>query len=209
MDKYDLVLDIIEHPENYTSGQLKEILSDPETRAIYNLLCKTSSAINARQEPDIDAEWEKFTTHPTRPRRTFLWFGNRAASIATLVGTSIVAIAAGISITVSIIDHTSNEDAVETTIAPATATTTTDSIINDSIGSTPKPILFENETLAAIMTEISKVYGVEVEYANKDAASLHLYYKFDPSLSLNEVLKQLNTFEQINIKQDGNLLTIL
>ena len=59
------------------------------------------------------------------------------------------------------------------------------------------------------MTEISKVYGVEVEYNNKDAASLHLYYKFNPSLSLNEIIEQLNTFEQINIKQDGNHLTIL
>lgn len=209
MDKYDIVLDIIEHPENYTSGQLKEILSDPETRATYNLLCKTSQAINSRQEPDIDAEWDKFTTHTTHSRRSFLWYGNRAASIAAIVGTSIVAISACITITVSLINHSSKPDAVDTTTMPATSATTTDSIINDSIGTTPKPILFENETLATIMTEISKVYGVEVEYNNKDAASLHLYYKFNPSLSLNEIIEQLNTFEQINIKQDGNHLTIL
>ena len=35
MDKYELVLDIIEHPDKYTSEQLQEIMSDPETRKIY------------------------------------------------------------------------------------------------------------------------------------------------------------------------------
>ena len=29
MDKYDLVLDMIEHPENYTSEQLAELLAGP------------------------------------------------------------------------------------------------------------------------------------------------------------------------------------
>ena len=53
MDKYELVLDIVEHPEKYTSEQLAEIMSDPETREIYNLLCKTDSAIEANEEVDI------------------------------------------------------------------------------------------------------------------------------------------------------------
>ena len=59
MDKYDLVLDIIEHPEKYTSEQLAEIMSEPETREIYNLLCKTESVIKGYEEPDVSAEWEK------------------------------------------------------------------------------------------------------------------------------------------------------
>ena len=58
--KYDVVLDIIEHPENYTPEQLTEILSDSETREIYNLLCKTDSAIEAGREIDVDAEVETF-----------------------------------------------------------------------------------------------------------------------------------------------------
>ena len=45
--KYDLVFDLIEHPENYTSEQLAKILSDPETREFYRLLCLTDSAIEA------------------------------------------------------------------------------------------------------------------------------------------------------------------
>ena len=59
MDKYDLVLDIIEHSEKYSSEQLAEIMSEPETREIYNLLCKTESAIKDSEEPDVSNEWEK------------------------------------------------------------------------------------------------------------------------------------------------------
>ena len=47
MDKYDLVLDIVEHPEKYTSEQLAEIMSDPDTKEGYNMLCKVDSAIEA------------------------------------------------------------------------------------------------------------------------------------------------------------------
>ena len=73
MDKYELVLGIVEHPEKYTSEQLAEIMSDPETKEIYNQLCKVDSAIEADKEIDVDAEWEDFSEkHSVRCRRTFL-----------------------------------------------------------------------------------------------------------------------------------------
>ena len=68
--------------------------------------------------------------------------------------------------------------------------------------------MFEDESLESIMKEITGAYGIEVRFTNKEVASLHLYYKLDPSLPLNEVIEQLNTFEQIDIRQNGNILTI-
>ena len=96
MDKYALVLDIVEHPDKYTTQQLSEILSDPETREIYNLLCKTESAVTFNNHKiDVDAEWERFAAKRAgHRRRFFMWAGNRAASIAAIVGTSIAAMAA-------------------------------------------------------------------------------------------------------------------
>ncbi|MDE6094773.1 MAG: DUF4974 domain-containing protein [Muribaculaceae bacterium] len=211
MDKYELVLDIVEHPEKYTSEQLAEIMSDQETREIYNLLCKADSAIEAGKEIDVDAEWEDFSEkHAVRPRRSLFWVGNRAASIAAIVGTSIVAVAAGIAVTVAVIDHKPEPVAENVVVAPSAVTVSTDTITteNDTVMVNLTPIVFENESLEKIMKEVAVVYGVEVKFSNADAASLHLYYKFDPSLPLNEVVEQLNTFEQINIKQNGNTLTI-
>lgn len=211
MDKYDLVLDIIEHPDKYSSEQLAEIMSEPETREIYNLLCKTESAIKDSEEPDVSSEWEKFSdSRLVRARRVFSWFGNRAASIAAIVGSSIVAVAAGIAVTVSVIDHKSEPIAENTAVAPSAVAISTDTIATkcDTVNVNMTPVMFENEPLEKIMNEVAKTYSVEVKFKDENVASLHLYYKLDPSLTLNDVIEQLNTFEQINIRRNGNTLTI-
>ena len=211
MDKYDLVLDIIEHPEKYTSGQLAEIMSDSETREIYNLLCKADAAIEANEEVDVDAEWENFSEkHAVRPRRSKFWFGSRAASIAAIVGTSIVAVAAGIAVSVATVDNKPKPSAENIAVAQSVTTVSADTLTahSDTALVNLIPIMFENEPLEKIMEEVAVVYGVEIAFNNKEAALLHLYYKFDPSLPLTEVVEQLNTFEQIKIKQNGNILTI-
>lgn len=211
MDKYDLVLDIIEHPDKYSSEQLAEIMSEPETREIYNLLCKTESAIKDSEEPDVSSEWEKFSdSRLVRSRRVFSWFGNRAASIAAIVGSSIVAVAAGIAVTVSVIDHKSEPFAENTAVAPSTVAISTDTIATkcDTVNVYMTPVMFENEPLEKIMNEVAKTYRVEVKFKDENVASLHLYYKLDPSLTLNDVIEQLNTFEQINIRRNGNTLII-
>lgn len=211
MDKYDLVLDIIEHPDKYSSEQLAEIMSEPETREIYNLLCKTESAIKDSEEPDVSSEWEKFSdSRLVRSRRVFSWFGNRAASIAAIVGSSIVAVAAGIAVTVSVIDHKSEPFAENTAVAPSAVAISTDTIATkcDTVNVYMTHVMFENEPLEKIMNEVAKTYRVEVKFKDENVASLHLYYKLDPSLTLNDVIEQLNTFEQINIRRNGNTLII-
>ena len=211
MDKYELVLDIIEHPEKYTSLQLAEMMSDPETREIYNLLCKADSAVEANKEIDVDAEWIDFRDrHPVRNRRTSFWTGSRAASIAAIVGTSIAAVAAGIAVSVAVIDRKPEPVAENVTVAQDVTAVSSDTSTADSdtVRISLNPIMFENEPLEKIMKEVAGAYGVEVRFNNKEAALLHLYYKFDPSLPLNEIVEQLNTFEQIKIKQNGKILTI-
>lgn len=211
MDKYDLVLDIIEHPEKYSSEQLAEIMSEPETREIYNLLCKTESAIKDSEEPDVNTEWEKFSnSRQVHSRRVFSWLGSRAASIAAIVGTSIAAVAAGIAVTVAVIDYKPEPIAENTADTPPAIAESSDTITNkcDTVNESLTPVMFEDTPLEVIMKEVAKAYSVEVKFEDANVASLHLYYKFNPSLTLNEVIEQLNTFEQINIRRNGNTLTI-
>ncbi len=219
MDKYELVLDIIEHPENYTSEQLTEILSEPQTREIYNLLVKTRSVVDTYAAPDVDAEWVRFSSeHGERRARRgfFLWTGSRAASIAAIICVSAVAVAAGIAVTFAVSEHraaTVAETANVKTevIAPtlsAEVTAVKESEHGDTIMADMTPVMFENEPLETIMKKIAEAYGVEVKFNNKEAAALHLFYKFDPALPLGEVIEQLNTFEQINITRNGDILNI-
>lgn len=99
MDKYDIVLDLIEHPAKYTPERIAEILSDPEAREIYNLLCKADSTLESTDaEVDVDAEWQKFSQCHKKPKFQFLWSGSRAASIAAIAFTSLAAVAIGITV---------------------------------------------------------------------------------------------------------------
>lgn len=208
MDKYNLVLDIIEHPGDYTTGQLQDILSDPEAKEIYTLLCKAGDAVRTVEEPDVDAEWDAFSQ--SHSRRHYLWRGSRAATVAAIVGTSLVAVAAGIAFTVALTVHKPDPVVGEVTATSSDMSVAADSLParEDTLKVNPAPVMFENEPLEKIMKSVASFYGVEVKFNNRSASTLHLYYKLDPSLSLNEIVEQLNTFEQIDIRRSGNLLTI-
>lgn len=225
MDKYDLVLDIIGHPENFSQKQLKELLADKETREIYNLLCKTSSAVNHEcDSPDADAEWEAFKTQrlkgdgnesakPARLQMLTSWLSSRAASTAIVVGLSITSIAAiGIGIKM-MADR--QQTAAKETVADVKPLATQAAAEGDTIQNATRqkpapaePIVFENATLETIMTAVGEYYGVSIRYANAEAKSLRLYFRLDASLPLAEVTGQLNTFDRINITLKDNTLTI-
>lgn len=211
-NKYDIVLDIIENHEKYTSNQLDEILSDPETRQIYNLLCKTDSAIESDKTVDVDAEWEKFSRHRTGSRRSaFMWRGRRAASVAIIISISIAAIAAGIAIGVAVKDRNQEISNGEKTEVTSLSGTKSDELITesqDSIKTVTSPVMFEDASLEEIMKTISAAYGVDVTFRKNETATLHLFYRLDPTLPLDEIISQLNTFEQINISRTGNNLII-
>lgn len=213
MDKYEHVLDIIEHPENYGEDNLREIMSDKETREIYNLLCKTEGVPGMEQKPDIAAEWKNFIeAHSTRGSRFFGRRASRAASIAVIVCTSILAVGAGIAVTVAIKGHRQETRAMaETTISTPSEGTSADIVTagTDTVTEAKaSPVMFENETLEKVMKTIGAMYGAEVKFDNEESARLHLYYRLDPNLSLEEVISQLNTFEQINIEHKGKQLIV-
>lgn len=213
VNKYDLVFDLIDNPQKYSADRLTEILSDPEARQIYNLICKTDSAIQANRPVDVDAEWKRFSqTNVVRRRRHFsAWFGSRAASIATIVCTSIAAVAAGIAATVAVIEYKS--DPTETGEAQCSASSTTASstavaVPTDTSTVDMTPIMFENDSLETIMKAIGRTYNIAVSFGSDEVASLHLYYKFDPALPLDEIVSQLNTFVQIDIRQEADMLYV-
>lgn len=64
MDKFESLLNAIEHPENYTPDELERMAFDPETSEIYRALCAARSSAfsgNMLEEDDVEKEWEKFS----------------------------------------------------------------------------------------------------------------------------------------------------
>lgn len=63
--KWDLLLDLLEHPEKYSETQKDELLGDEEVSELYQQLVETRQSLDfakSKEEmkmPSIDAEWEK------------------------------------------------------------------------------------------------------------------------------------------------------
>lgn len=63
--KWNLLLDLLEHPEKYSETQKDELLGDEEVNELYQQLIETRQSLDfakSKEEmkmPSIDAEWEK------------------------------------------------------------------------------------------------------------------------------------------------------
>ena len=63
--KWDMLLDLLEHPEKYSEIQKDELLGDEEVNELYQQLIETRQSLDfakSKEEmkmPSIDAEWEK------------------------------------------------------------------------------------------------------------------------------------------------------
>ena len=215
MDKYDLVLDLIEHPAKYTPERIEEILSDTQSEEIYNLLCKTESALAAADDNvDVDAEWQTFTRRHNKTKSRFHWSLSRAASIAAIAFTSLAAVAIGITVAVRSFTPEPQEREITTETSVADAGANYQSVSKDSeavVEATAvpgSPVLFEDAPLEEILNLVAEIHGVTVEYRTAETAQLHLYYKFDPNLPLRETIEQLNTFGQIDIRITGKKILV-
>ena len=63
--KWDMLLNLLEHPEKYSETQKDELLGDEEVNELYQQLIETRQSLDfakSKEEmkmPSIDAEWEK------------------------------------------------------------------------------------------------------------------------------------------------------
>lgn len=216
-DNIDRLLNALEHPENYSDAEVEQLLTDPEAREVYDMLHKAADASAPVPEINIDDEWRRFEAkHPKCSPLIFRWLSfvasrNAAAVVIALVGTLAV-VAATIGVTHYF--NANNEMAKTEQTAPQKQTAIADSNVapTDTITAetTPLPetIVFKGENLEKILADMSGYYGVTVKFNQDAAKSLQLFFEWDQSLPLKEVVEQLNNFEQINITLTDKVLTV-
>lgn len=216
-DKIDRLLDALEHPENYSDAEVEQILSDPQAREVYDMMRKTADASAPVPQINLDEEWQRFEAKQTRRKPVILrWLPfmasrNAAAVVLALVGTLAV-VAATIGVTHYIGTQKDLAQTQQTEQQEQTAVAKTDIAPADTIPTEvaplPETILFKGETLETILSDIARYYGVTVKFNQDAAKSLQLYFEWNQALPLNEVVEQLNNFEQINITLTDNVLTV-
>ena len=215
MDKFEKILDIIDHQEKYSDEEIREILQDEECRKLYQTMMEVDSALeNSSPIINVDEEWEKFSqehqlqekaTHPITSWRKL------AASIAGFVLISGIAFAA---------IHTYIKRSQETT--QVTADTHPEVMKSDSVKLVaekdslihPKPEkpaihkTFENVAFEQMISEIASYYDLQVKFENNEDKSLRLYYEWDSHSDIESIVKELNQFESVNIELQQNELIV-
>ena len=215
MDKFEKILDIIDHQEKYSDEEIREILQDEECRKLYQTMMEVDSALeNPSPIINIDEEWEKFSqehqlqekaTHPITSWRKLV------ASIAGFVLISGIAFAA---------IHTYIKRSQEPT--QVTADTHPEAIKSDSVKQVagkdslthPKPEkpaihkTFENVAFEQMLSEIASYYDLQVKFENNEDKTLRLYYEWNSHSSIENIVKELNQFENVNIELQQNELIV-
>lgn len=224
MDKFEKILDIIDHQEKYSDEEIREILQDEECRKLYQTMMEVDSALeNPSPIINVDEEWEKFSqkhqlqeeatqnaaqeaaSHPITSWRKL------AASIAGFVLISGIAFAA---------IHTYIKRSQEPT--QVTADTHPEVIKSDSAKQVaakdslthPKPEkpaihkTFENVTFEQMISEIASYYDLQVKFENNEDKTLRLYYEWNSHSSIENIVKELNQFENVNIELQQNELIV-
>lgn len=216
-DNIDRLLDALEHPEKYSDAEVEQILADPEAREVYDILRKTADVSAPVPEINIDDEWRRFEAKQPKRRPVILrWLSfmasrNAAAVVIALVGTLAV-VAATIGVTHYFIADNElaqteqTEPQKRTNIANANVAPT--GTIPSETTPLPETIVFKGENLERILADIAEYYGATVKFNQDAAKSLKLYFEWNQSLPLNEVVEQLNNFEQIDITLTDKVLTV-
>lgn len=219
-DKTDRLLEVIENPARFSDDEIRQMLDDEEMRDLYGLMSKTADAFIETREPDIDAEWGRFTArlpHAAKrvgplPHIIKLFTGRKVAAILT-VGVSIAAVAATVAVTYSLVSLKTEK---QEQIAEGTAVIQPgqlafedrDSVDSQLPAGEPLTVIFKNESFGNMISRIAEYYGASVKYSNENAKALHLYFQWDQRQPLNEIVDQLNNFEQIDLKLADDTITV-
>ena len=210
-DKIRLMLDMHEHPENYTDEQLATMLDDEmleQLATLWQQLVTAKRAMTDIPEPDVDAEWQRFEQeHLNAPLKSRRWL-KVAAMIAGVLMLSAFTYAA-----IHVVRAHQPEDQqpvteqVQKTDVSVVTSSSTEAEKIDSV-SVEQPVTFDNVALETIIGDIAARHQMQVEFRNEDVRALRFYFVWQPDEDLDAALERLNLFESVNISKEGNTIVV-
>ncbi len=221
-DKTDRLIEVLEHPERFSDEELDRLLADPEIRKTYEVMSRTTDALTAPGEFDMESEWEAFsskfltnkkTVKPSRPHR-FVFPRHAAAVTIGVIGS--LAVIAVVSVGIKHIYDTRPSDTSSHIVTEVEESLTTQAEISvepesaDTLTTyqSSEEIIFKDRKLKEILSSIAQFYGANVIYLSDRTLDLRLFFKWDKSSSLEDVVNRLNSFSKINLVLEDNTITV-
>ena len=232
IDKWDILLDLLENPSKYSETQKDEILGDEEMKDMYRQLVEVRQALASQKKneemslPSIDEEWEKFKEKKSQQAEsnakakkqakvvTICSPMRKAAAIVAVLVVSGFALAAIHLAARSYHDSPANEisesqmavENKDSVLRVAAEVQKTDAA-NDSV-SAKLPLLYENMELQDILKPIAHHFNLQVEYKSESSKHIRLYLQMTEQMSLDGIIELMNHFEKVNVCLEGNILIV-
>lgn len=231
--KWDMLLNLLEHPEKYSETQKDELLGDKEVNELYQQLIETRQSLDFAKSkekmkmPSIDAEWEKLkeekqqkeemsqNAETQQTAKLFsLWSPMRkVAAVAAVLVVSGITFAAIHLVTRSHqpSDNSNTElvasqkDSIQQVSAPQKSNIEEKT---DSASLAQLPLVYENAELQNILIPIAGHFHLQVTYQNESARHIRLFLQLEKNMSLDDIIELLNHFEKVNIRHEGQTLIV-
>lgn len=226
MNKTDLLLQMLEHPHDYSAAEWQQILEDDECRELYELMAKTRGALDAARaceqltDEQIDAEWQRLESdmlevkhepsdeHP-HPRFSFSIgrFRRIAAAFIAALMLSGIALAA-----IHIVRQQAEDKAKTTTQEMPTSVSHQPIVPADTVrtdtAAVAETVVFDNVSLDSIARRIAAYHHLPMEIENDEARQLRFYYAWNQKDGLQEVVEKLNMFEHVTMAVENGKLIV-
>lgn len=236
--KWNLLLDLLEHPEKYSETQKDELLGDEEVNELYLQLVETRQSLDfgkSKEEmkmPSIDAEWEKLkdemklkemqqkeemsqNAETQQTAKLFpLWSPMRkVAAVAAVLVVSGITFAAIHLVTRSHQASDKNNTELVASQKDSIQQFSAPQKSNieektDSASLAQLPLVYENAELQNILTPIAGHFHLQVTYQNESARHIRLFLQLEKNMSLDDIIELLNHFEKVNIRHEGQTLIV-
>ena len=205
--KIKLLLDMQEHPEQFSEQALQTMLDDPEVRELMEATAQLKQAMMSDENNvnDVDAEWQRFAQiHLAEQKQEYSWLKIAATFIGILMMSGI-ALAA-----IHIIRNFSNagiepQKTIQETTTANPHQLPADTLKTDSIP--PKVVRYDEATLEQILTDMANYYGLTLNWKSEDAKTLRLFYIWNKQQSAVEAIRSMNSFERIRLELSDSIMT--
>ena len=205
MDKTERIIDLVEHPDRYTETDIEQLLSDEDSRKLYQTIMETREAFIL---DDAKCKMQNAKLYSAEESSKFKVQSSKSKAAAIIVGLLVVS---GIALAaVNIISQQQPKATQQTEQAVKPVAVAQKDTIKRKVA-VKKPDVHETYTdvaLSQILQDIAGYYGCTVSYNNEDVKQLRLYFEWDSRKPLEQVLRDLNQFESVNLTLKDNVITV-
>lgn len=191
IDREKILQKAIHSPASLSDDEIEYVLSDSELEGLYRTYAALKMATRLKKHE---------TAHKTGLRKYAV-----AASIA-----GVVFLVSALIISIRPHSHgiTKYDAPTKESVAPTPDSLAVMPVPQENPDSTLQGRTFNNETLGEILDYISNKYRCSLKIEDRDVLGIRMYFEISGNQSLDEIVRQLDTFESFDISIDSHTITV-